>query len=134
MNFITAAGYYRDKFQPTEVEKMSAEEIEGRMHAELTEGIEGTDIRAGVMGELGTTEDKIFPTERKTLIAAGFGHKVIIGNDICMKMRLHKYGGWGYDHIITNLFPYMRTSGISDEQLRMLFNDNPARFLDNEQS
>jgi phosphotriesterase-related protein len=66
----------------------------------------------------------------KRIIDAGYGHRVFIGNDICMKMRLHKYGGWGYDHIITNLTPYMHREGITDEQLHMVNVENPARFLD----
>ena len=57
MNFVTAAGFYRNKFHPPEVEQMSTEAIEERMYEEITTGISGTDIRAGVMGELGTTED-----------------------------------------------------------------------------
>jgi phosphotriesterase-related protein len=47
-----------------------------------------------------------------------------------MKMRLHKYGGWGYDHILTNLVPYMKKAGITDEELRVLFFEAPQRFLD----
>jgi phosphotriesterase-related protein len=46
-----------------------------------------------------------------------------------MKMRLHKYGGWGYDHIQTNLTPYMKKAGITDEELRMLLVENPKHFL-----
>jgi phosphotriesterase-related protein len=66
----------------------------------------------------------------KQVLDAGFAHKVIIGNDVCMKMRLHKYGGWGYDHLVTNLVPYMKKEGITAEQLQLLFSENPRRFLD----
>jgi phosphotriesterase-related protein len=223
MNFITSTGYYRNAFHPAEVEEMTSEEIEERMVREVLEGIEGTDIRAGMIGELGTTGNNIFPREEKVLIAggraqymtkapvmvhtegrreivmaalkileenganlekvnichvngaswwrdvvetgatmgydtfgstfnidsevrlsgseqkdidqllrifdAGYGHKVIMGNDICMKMRLHKYGGWGYDHILTNLVPHMKRAGFTAEHFRMLFEENPKQFL-----
>jgi phosphotriesterase-related protein len=46
-----------------------------------------------------------------------------------MKMRLHKYGGWGYDHILTNLVPHMKKAGFTDEHLHMLFVENPKQFL-----
>ena len=44
----------------------------------------------------------------REIFDAGHGDKVFVSNDICMKMRLHKYGGWGYDHIQTNLYPFLR--------------------------
>ncbi len=224
VHIVTGTGYYRQKFHPPETARMTVEEIEEKMLRELLDGIDGTGVRAGVMGELGMTGGQILPYERKTLIAAarvnrqtnapimvhaeggleirmealrllqgnganlekvhlchiceaphwkeladmgvslgldqfgstfnvdsetvmlptdveriralkrildaGYGRHVLIGNDICMKMRLHKYGGWGYDHILTNLTPYMHKEGITDEQLHMLHVENPARFLD----
>lgn len=227
MNFITCTGYYRNKFHPPEVEAMTVDDIEEKMYRELTEGIDGSDIRAGVMGELGTTGNQIYPRERKVLIAAGrvncqtnapimihtegrretvleaiqilkenganvekvhichvngagywedilktgasigmdcfgstfnvdselviletdtqriadlkravdagYADRIIIGNDVCMKMRLHKYGGWGYDHIFTNLVPYMLKMGITEDQLQTLFVEAPAKFLDLDQ-
>jgi phosphotriesterase-related protein len=47
-----------------------------------------------------------------------------------MKMRLHKYGGWGYDHIQTNLVPHMKKAGFTEADLQLLFVENPQRFLD----
>ena len=47
------------------------EDIELKMTQQITIGIDGTDIRAGVRGELGTSGDTIFPNEEKVLIAAG---------------------------------------------------------------
>jgi phosphotriesterase-related protein len=224
MNFITCTGYYRNKFHPSEVEAMSVDDIEEKMYRELIDGIDDTGIRAGVMGELGTTGNNIFPRERKVLTAAGrvnhktnapimvhtegrreivleairilkenganvekvnichvngssywedilktgasigmdcfgstfnvdsevviletdldrirdlkraldagYADRIIIGNDVCMKMRLHKYGGWGYDHILTNLLPYMYKAGITEEQIHTLLYESPRRFLD----
>ena len=224
MYFITSTGYYRNKFHPPEVEQMSVDDIEARLYQEVMVGIGGTTLRAGVIGELGTTGGNIFPRERKVLeaagrvnhktnapimihtegrrevvleaikilkenganvekvhichvngasywedilktgatigmdcfgstfnvdselviletdikrigdlkrvIDAGYAHKVIIGNDVCMKMRLHKYGGWGYDHILTNLVPYMLKAGITEEQLNTLWVESPRCFLD----
>jgi phosphotriesterase-related protein len=66
----------------------------------------------------------------KRAIDGGYTHKITLGNDICMKMRLHKYGGWGYDHILTNLVPYMKREGITEEHLHTLFVENPKNFLD----
>jgi phosphotriesterase-related protein len=66
----------------------------------------------------------------KRIVDAGYAHKVFVGNDVCMKMRLHKYGGWGYDHFITNLVPYMKKEGITEDQLHVLLVESPRCFLD----
>jgi phosphotriesterase-related protein len=47
-----------------------------------------------------------------------------------MKMRLHKYGGWGYDHIQTNLYPFLFRAGFTEADLKLLFEENPKHFLD----
>jgi phosphotriesterase-related protein len=78
---------------------------------------------------LGASEQKDID-QLLRIFDAGYGHKVIMGNDICMKMRLHKYGGWGYDHILTNLVPHMKKAGFTEEHFRMLFEENPKQFLD----
>jgi phosphotriesterase-related protein len=224
MHFVAATGYYRDKFHPPEVATMTIDDIESVMFGDLTEGMDGTDVRAGIIGELGTSGERIMPSEEKVLIAAarvqgklgvpimvhtegvretvlraialldrngadiekvhichvnrnpwwkdvvsrgatigldcfgsafsidsetamnptdqariddlraifdaGYGDKVLVSNDICMKMRLHKYGGWGYDHIQTNLYPFLHRAGFTDADLTALFTDNPSRFFD----
>lgn len=224
LHVVAGTGYYRDKFHPPEVATMTIEEIETVIRRELLEGMDGTEIRAGFIGELGTSGAQITDSERKVLIAAarvqhdtkapimvhtegildtvlaalalleshgadlecvhichvnrnpwwrdvvsqgasigldcfgsgfsidsetrmnptdddriadlrhildaGYGDKVLVSNDICMKMRLHKYGGWGYDHIQTNLYPFMRAAGFTDAELRLVFEENPRRFLE----
>ena len=224
MHVVAGTGYYRNAFHPPEVAGMTIDDVEEQMQRELQVGMDDTDIRAGFIGELGTTGDTIQPDEEKVLIAAarvqhttkapimvhtegvrdvvlramkiledngadigkvhichvngarwwkdvvdagatigldcfgssfsidsetrmnptdaariddlveifdaGHGDKVLVSNDICMKMRLHKYGGWGYDHIQTNLYPFLHRAGFTDADLRLLFVDNPRRFLD----
>jgi phosphotriesterase-related protein len=224
MHIVTGTGYYREAFQPPGVAAMSVDELELRLLTEVTVGIDGTGVRAGVLGELGTTGDSIRPVEERVLMAAarvqratgvpvmvhtegrrhvvlaaiellvgngadparihichvngapwwedvvdtgatighdcfgstfsidsetkmnptdqariddvkrifdaGRGTRVLISNDICMKMRLHKYGGWGYDHIQTNLMPFFVKAGFSDDDIRTVFVENPRRLVD----
>ncbi len=49
---------------------------------------------------------------------------------VCLKNLLHKYGGWGYDHVLLNVVPMMQEVGISDISIDVMLRDNPARFLD----
>ena len=75
-----------------------------------------------------TDQDRI--DDVKQIFDAGLGHRVLIINDICMKMRLHKYGGWGYDHIQTNLLPFFVQAGFGTAELHTLFVDSPRRLVD----
>jgi phosphotriesterase-related protein len=221
---IGATGYYRQAFQPPGVADLSVAALEERFLREVTEGMDDTTVRAGLIGELGTSGDAIRPTEERVLIAAGrvqrqtnvpvyvhtegrlpvvlraielltaegadptrihichvnerpywrdiidrgatvgldcfgstfsidseltmnpndqeridalkrifdagLGDHALMSNDICMKSRLHMYGGWGYDHIQTNLVPFMRQSGFDDADLTTLFVDTPQRLLE----
>jgi phosphotriesterase-related protein len=68
----------------------------------------------------------------KQLISEGYGKQIIISNDICLKAGLHKYGGWGYDHIFQNFVPMMRYGKISEEDIDLIAIENPIRFLKGE--
>jgi phosphotriesterase-related protein len=63
------------------------------------------------------------------LIAAGCLERLLISQDVCMKTHLHRYGRWGYDHILVNVLPMMRKAGLSEAQIHTLLVDNPRRVL-----
>jgi phosphotriesterase-related protein len=64
------------------------------------------------------------------LIDRGYVRQIMLASDVCLKCRLHAYGGWGYDHLLANAVPAMRRYGITDEDLDTLFVANPQRYLD----
>jgi phosphotriesterase-related protein len=49
-------------------------ELTARMVSEIRGGIDGTDVRAGIIGEIGTSKDAITPDEDKVLRAAAHAH------------------------------------------------------------
>ncbi|MBD2865090.1 phosphotriesterase family protein [Paenibacillus oceani] len=231
IRIVAGCGYYIKATHPPDMDERSVESIAEEMLTDIRHGIDGTSIKAGVIGEIGTSEI-IYPNERKTLVAAaavqretglglhvhtdlwarngseairilaghgadpgkicinhidvdirldylkelldqgvyiefdnfgkefyadrrhrsvlrglfardidrvraikaliddGYGPRLLVSNDVCLKTCLHRYGGWGYDHVITNIVPMMEDEGITPEQIRMLYCDNPAAFLD----
>lgn len=231
LRIVAGCGYYIQAAHPPDMDGKTADSIAEEMLTDIRCGIDGTAVRAGVIGEIGTSEI-IYPNERKALIAAaavqqetglglhvhtdlwarngseviriltqhgadpgkicinhidvdirldylqelldqgvyiefdnfgkefyadrrhrsvlrglfardidrvrtiktlidrGYGPQLLVSNDVCLKTCLHRYGGWGYDHVITNIVPMMEDEGITSEQIRMLYCDNPAAFLD----
>lgn len=232
IHIIAGCGYYINVSHPPNMDEKSIDQISEEMMREITHGMDGTNIKAGVIGEIGTSE-MIYANEKKSLIAAGMvqqetgmglhvhtylwgttGHEVIriltehgasaekicinhidvdlrmdylralldegvyiefdnfgkefyadrrhnsilkglfardiervkvikelieegylsqilVSNDVCLKTCLHRYGGWGYDHMLTNIIPMMEDEGISSDQIKALMCNNPAKFLDN---
>ena len=65
----------------------------------------------------------------KKLIDEGFGNRIIMSNDLCLQASLHTFGGWGYDHMFKNFMPMMRMGGLTEEEIHMLVDENPKRFL-----
>jgi phosphotriesterase-related protein len=230
VNIIAGCGYYTADTHPGDMDDKTVEQIAAEILRDLTQGIDGTSIRAGVIGEIGTSAP-IHPNEKKSLIAgalahaqtgagiivhtypwgkhglealdilerhavpldrvsinhidveidldyctelvkrgafiefddfgkeyfidprfrgfaggvfardfervqaikhligAGYLRQILMSNDVCLKTLLHKYGGWGYDHVLTNVVPMMRDEGITQEQIDVLLKDNPRRHL-----
>ena len=65
----------------------------------------------------------------KKLIDMGYVNQILLTCDLCLKNLLHTYGGWGYDHVLTNIVPMMEDEGITDEEIKIMLVDNPANWL-----
>jgi phosphotriesterase-related protein len=231
INIIAGCGYYTGDTHPGDMDRKPVAAIRDEMLADLTMGIDGTRIRAGVIGEIGTSAE-ILPNERKALLAAAEAHletgvgiivhtypwsecgltaagtlldkgvpphkvsinhidveinldyckrlcatgvfiefddfgkeyyidrrdrgfaggvfardiervraitaladagylrNILVACDVCLKTLLHKYGGWGYDHILTHIVPMLLDEGVDASQVQALIRENPRRFLD----
>lgn len=75
----------------------------------------------------------VHDTERvtllKKLIDMGYIKQILLTCDLCLKNLLHSYGGWGYDHVLTNIVPMMEDEGITAEQIETMLVKNPADWL-----
>jgi len=70
LNVITGTGYYIGASHPPDLAEKSAGQVMEEMLRDVQEGFPGTNVRAGVLGEIGTTEP-LSPTERIVLEATG---------------------------------------------------------------
>jgi phosphotriesterase-related protein len=231
LNIIAGCGYYTADTHPRDMDEKTVDLIAQEIVRDLMEGIAGTGIRAGVIGEIGTSLE-IHPNEKKVLMAAakaqrkvgtglivhtypwgkkgleiigilsdngadirkvsinhvdvdldvgycekiseagayfefddfgkeffidrryrgfaggvfardiervkalkriiddGFLSHILVSCDVCLKTLLHRYGGWGYDHILTHIVPMMLDEGITREQIDAILKENPRTFLD----
>ena len=69
LNIIMGSGYYLGPSQPPEVASKSEDEITEEIVRDITEGADGTGVRAGIIGEIGCSWP-LMDSERKVLRAA----------------------------------------------------------------
>ncbi len=224
IHIVACTGQYIHSFLPAPLPQRTLEQLEETMTREISDGFGDTGVRAGLIGELGTSE-RIYPEEETALRAAarvnralgvalmvhtdprsrlapaalgilksagadlgkvsvchldsaffepqhyeailatgaylefdtfgenfclhpnygpsdldriktlcrllerGWLRRVLLGCDVCLKCRLHRYGGWGYDHLLTNVVPAMRRLGIGTAEIHTMLVENPAKYL-----
>lgn len=63
------------------------------------------------------------------LIDEGYGKKILICNDICLKTMWKKYGGQGYAHILRGVKDMAIQSGIKESVFSSVLTDNVRNFL-----
>ncbi|MCB5182119.1 phosphotriesterase family protein [Streptomyces antimicrobicus] len=67
---VAATGWYHQGFHPPEVAGAGVEQLTGTLVREITEGADGTGIRPGVIGEIGTGGAQPTEAEARVLRAA----------------------------------------------------------------
>lgn len=69
VNIVAGTGYYVGSSHPPELAGRSVDDVTDELLRDLREGLDGTTIRAGVIGEIGTSEP-LYETEGVVLRAA----------------------------------------------------------------
>ena len=77
--------------------------------------------------------DTLSDAQRLDLVSrcldAGLADQLLLSHDICTKHRLARYGGYGYDHMLTNIRPWMLQRHFAAADIDRLLVANPARLL-----
>lgn len=75
VHIIACTGFYKDPYIPGFADGWSADEFADFFIKEATQGINGTGIYPGVIGEVGTSENEIKPIEGELLAGAALAGK-----------------------------------------------------------
>jgi predicted metal-dependent phosphotriesterase family hydrolase len=74
VQIVMGCGWYRERVYPTYIQERSADELAALLVAEITEGVEGTGIRPGIIGEIGTERKFITPAQERVFRAVARAH------------------------------------------------------------
>jgi predicted metal-dependent phosphotriesterase family hydrolase len=70
VHIIMGAGWYRERAYPPYVYEEMPDTLADRLVADLLDGVDGTDVRAGFIGEIGTERGHISPAQERVFRAA----------------------------------------------------------------
>ncbi|MDO7881565.1 hypothetical protein [Antiquaquibacter soli] len=79
-------------------------------------------------GRWPASDDEVM-AETVRLLHGRAADRVMISQDIGVRTRLRRYGGWGYGHLLRHLVPVLRSHGATDDDLDRLLVRTPARWL-----
>ena len=227
LNIILGSGFYLEPTHPDYVKKMNEEDISQLIQEEYYEGIDGSNVKIGIVGEIGVSKDftseerkvlagasraaastgiplsvhlpgwerlggKVldlayengckdaqvvlchmnpsfedleyqielaergawieydmigmdyyyadqnaqcpYDTENanaiKKLVDEGFGHRILLSQDVFIKMMLKSYGGNGYSYILKYFKDRLIRSGLSEDQFVNIMTVNPRACFD----
>lgn len=74
MNAIVSTGFYKEPFLPKYVYDMEEKEISKLLIDDILKGIDGTDIKAAMIGEVGTGKGQMSPMEEKIMKCCAYAH------------------------------------------------------------
>ncbi len=74
LNIVMGCGYYRDPYLPPELDRMGVAEAAELIVRDIEEGVDGTGVRAGVIGEIGSDRGHLSALEERSFRAAARAH------------------------------------------------------------
>ena len=75
LQIVLGAGWYREPYYDRRLWRAKTDQIAEELVRDLTEGIDGTDVRAGLLGEIGSNFTWISPVEERVFRAVARAHR-----------------------------------------------------------
>ena len=64
-----------------------------------------------------------------SMVKKGYSSKLLISQDVCFLDCFREYGGYGYDHILRNIIPMLRSKGVDQRTIDEIMIENPKKVL-----
>lgn len=89
----------------------------------------GAYVAFDTVGKVAYQKDEVRLRLLLDLLAAGHADRVLLSNDISRDGYLRSAGGTGYRHVLSTFADALRSAGVDEATLRLMYRDNPLRFL-----
>ena len=95
LNIVMGTGWYIDSTHEPRLSCMTTNEVADELIRDVTEGVDGTDVRAGILGEIGVEHTFVTFANGTTPEAVLSVHRIVDGKIISTETgatALHEYG------------------------------------------
>lgn len=75
VHVVMGAGWYRERVYPDYVLEELPDQLADRLVSELVDGVDGTGVKPGFVGEIGTERHHVTPAQERVFRAAGRAHR-----------------------------------------------------------
>ena len=92
----------------------------------------GVYIELDMLGReaaIGLSQTEMGVRSIQRMIEEGYEERIVLSHDVCWKIHLKHYGGFGYSFIPEKLLPHLRKIGVGDERIDKMMVQNPRRIL-----
>lgn len=89
----------------------------------------GRTTTAGTHNVLGPSITMVVCDAILQLIDNGYEDRILLSHDVCWKVHLKRFGGFGYSYIMEKFLPHLRGLGVTDSQIDKMMIQNPATVL-----
>ncbi len=98
------------------------------LHRRLAE--RGAFLQYDSPGRIKYQPEPVVITLMRQMINAGFGRNLLLGGDTARRSYWKAYGGGpGFDYLLAVFTPRLRQEGFAEDELRLIWAENPARWL-----
>jgi phosphotriesterase-related protein len=77
LHLVMGSGWYRERVYPTYIDELGANQLADLLIKEFAEGVDGTGVRPGIIGEIGTERFHVTPAEERVFRAAARAQREI---------------------------------------------------------
>jgi phosphotriesterase-related protein len=63
------------------------------------------------------------------LVEEGMGDRIVLSQDLCMRIDLAAFGGTGYDHLLVGIVPRLRSAGLDAAAIDRMLIETPRSLL-----
>jgi phosphotriesterase-related protein len=65
----------------------------------------------------------------RALVDDGFGRQLLLSHDVCYRLHLQRYGGYGYAHLLRNVRLRFMHEGLEEDVFWSIMTDNPRDVI-----
>ena len=73
--------------------------------------------------------DREYALAMVRLLESGYLDQLLMSQDVCLKINLTRYGGYGYGHILRNVKTMFKHLGMGEQEIHTILVENPKQIL-----